>query len=471
MSCKQQARPPEIFAAGELDLARRTGATLLSPTSATASSKPAFVDYLRSARQTSCAHAAHVLVHSSVCTLGRVALGRKGAGRDVDPLGRCSTVPPLASVQHFWCISFPTSAATASSSRTAFVTCERMASCGRHLDPPGSRDRVCAGGCVDVSACPLLFNIQAHLRANALGDPRVFIFGAASSPRLRSQTRLRLQEEQPPHVERIVLAARVQVGWGCDWDLGGDRQDGGGGSRSRGCGSCEDEEIHGEEERRTSSHPITADCQSLDEIRAHRAPEGRAIGSIDYTPAFRAGLGAGGGSCCALGIQLYTPTSPIPRGLELARGVHRLTRLLADALALADEILLPTLLHPETHTYPRRMRKPPVIALTDIRESLRFPSVTVSARLRLMCYELDPKLALRFRAAHVLLVELPEHLNPHKKDGVQIYVKLMSHVPATNVKSFPALNMILRKKGKGKIVRKHRHFNGHPGTYLRHSEH
>ncbi|KAJ7116709.1 tryptophan synthase beta subunit-like PLP-dependent enzyme [Mycena epipterygia] len=50
------------------------------------------------------------------------------------------------------------------------------------------------------------------------------------------------------------------------------------------------------------------------------------------------------------------------------------------------------------------------------------------------------------------LVELPERLNPYKKDGVQIYAKLMSHVPATNVKSLPALNMILRGKEKGKIT-------------------
>ncbi|KAJ7505633.1 putative cysteine synthase B [Mycena galericulata] len=50
------------------------------------------------------------------------------------------------------------------------------------------------------------------------------------------------------------------------------------------------------------------------------------------------------------------------------------------------------------------------------------------------------------------LVELPERLNPYKRDGVQIYAKLMSHVPATNVKSLPALNMILRGQEKGKIT-------------------
>ncbi|KAJ7122549.1 tryptophan synthase beta subunit-like PLP-dependent enzyme [Mycena crocata] len=50
------------------------------------------------------------------------------------------------------------------------------------------------------------------------------------------------------------------------------------------------------------------------------------------------------------------------------------------------------------------------------------------------------------------LVELPERLNPYKKDGVQIFAKLMSHVPATNVKLLPALNMILRGQEKGKIT-------------------
>ncbi|KAF7289342.1 Cysteine synthase [Mycena indigotica] len=50
------------------------------------------------------------------------------------------------------------------------------------------------------------------------------------------------------------------------------------------------------------------------------------------------------------------------------------------------------------------------------------------------------------------LVELPERLNPYRKDGVRIYAKLMSHVPATNVKSIPALNFILRGQEKGKIT-------------------
>ncbi|KAJ7082911.1 tryptophan synthase beta subunit-like PLP-dependent enzyme [Mycena belliarum] len=52
----------------------------------------------------------------------------------------------------------------------------------------------------------------------------------------------------------------------------------------------------------------------------------------------------------------------------------------------------------------------------------------------------------------VPLVELPERVNPYKKDGIQIFAKLMSHLPATNVKSLPALNMILRGQEKGKIT-------------------
>lgn len=52
----------------------------------------------------------------------------------------------------------------------------------------------------------------------------------------------------------------------------------------------------------------------------------------------------------------------------------------------------------------------------------------------------------------VPLVELPSRLNPFRKDGVRIYAKLMSHLPATNVKSLPALNMILRAQESGDIT-------------------
>ncbi|KAJ7724065.1 tryptophan synthase beta subunit-like PLP-dependent enzyme [Mycena maculata] len=50
------------------------------------------------------------------------------------------------------------------------------------------------------------------------------------------------------------------------------------------------------------------------------------------------------------------------------------------------------------------------------------------------------------------LVELPQKLNSFRKDGVRIYAKLMSHVPAANIKSLPALNMILRAQETGEIT-------------------
>ncbi|RDB18452.1 Cysteine synthase B [Hypsizygus marmoreus] len=52
----------------------------------------------------------------------------------------------------------------------------------------------------------------------------------------------------------------------------------------------------------------------------------------------------------------------------------------------------------------------------------------------------------------VPLVELPSRLNPFREDGVRIYAKLMSHLPATNVKSLPALNMLLRAQEQGKVT-------------------
>ncbi|TGZ80668.1 cysteine synthase B [Ascodesmis nigricans] len=44
----------------------------------------------------------------------------------------------------------------------------------------------------------------------------------------------------------------------------------------------------------------------------------------------------------------------------------------------------------------------------------------------------------------VPLVEIPDKLNPYRKDGVRIYAKIMSCLPANNVKSLPgkALNML-----------------------------
>lgn len=40
------------------------------------------------------------------------------------------------------------------------------------------------------------------------------------------------------------------------------------------------------------------------------------------------------------------------------------------------------------------------------------------------------------------LVELPEHLNPFFRDGVRIYAKMMTMLPAHNVKALPALGML-----------------------------
>ncbi|KAG8525193.1 uncharacterized protein KY384_008837 [Bacidia gigantensis] len=41
------------------------------------------------------------------------------------------------------------------------------------------------------------------------------------------------------------------------------------------------------------------------------------------------------------------------------------------------------------------------------------------------------------------LVELPEKLNPFRGDGVRIYAKMLTALPAQNVKALPALNMLL----------------------------
>ncbi|KAG8715095.1 hypothetical protein FRC08_011010 [Ceratobasidium sp. 394] len=51
----------------------------------------------------------------------------------------------------------------------------------------------------------------------------------------------------------------------------------------------------------------------------------------------------------------------------------------------------------------------------------------------------------------VPLVEVPKH--PWRSHGVRIYAKLMSSLPAANVKSLPALNMLLRAQEEGKITK------------------
>jgi len=40
------------------------------------------------------------------------------------------------------------------------------------------------------------------------------------------------------------------------------------------------------------------------------------------------------------------------------------------------------------------------------------------------------------------LVEIPDSLNPFKQDGVRIFAKMLTMLPAHNVKSLPALNML-----------------------------
>jgi len=53
------------------------------------------------------------------------------------------------------------------------------------------------------------------------------------------------------------------------------------------------------------------------------------------------------------------------------------------------------------------------------------------------------------------LVELPEHCNPFAKDGVRIFAKLMNMLPLANVKSLPALNMLLEADETNKLKNVH----------------
>ncbi|KAK3396824.1 tryptophan synthase beta subunit-like PLP-dependent enzyme [Sordaria brevicollis] len=48
------------------------------------------------------------------------------------------------------------------------------------------------------------------------------------------------------------------------------------------------------------------------------------------------------------------------------------------------------------------------------------------------------------------LVEIPDCLNPYRRDGVRIYAKMMTMHPANNVKSMPALNLLEKTVQKGK---------------------
>lgn len=51
----------------------------------------------------------------------------------------------------------------------------------------------------------------------------------------------------------------------------------------------------------------------------------------------------------------------------------------------------------------------------------------------------------------VPLVELPDCLNPFRKDGIRIYAKLMHTLPLLNVKSIPAFNMLMEAKINGHL--------------------
>lgn len=54
-------------------------------------------------------------------------------------------------------------------------------------------------------------------------------------------------------------------------------------------------------------------------------------------------------------------------------------------------------------------------------------------------------------APYTPMVEIPDHLNPYRTDGVRVFAKLMSALPLANVKSLPAYNMLLDQKEKGSM--------------------
>src|SRR6266404_438163 len=49
------------------------------------------------------------------------------------------------------------------------------------------------------------------------------------------------------------------------------------------------------------------------------------------------------------------------------------------------------------------------------------------------------------------LVELPASLNPFHDQGVRIFAKLMYLLPLLNIKSLPALNMLLQAQTSGNL--------------------
>ncbi|RMG05515.1 MAG: pyridoxal-phosphate dependent enzyme [Acidobacteria bacterium] len=53
------------------------------------------------------------------------------------------------------------------------------------------------------------------------------------------------------------------------------------------------------------------------------------------------------------------------------------------------------------------------------------------------------------------LVELPDHCNPFRNDGVHIYAKLMNMLPLANIKSLPAFNMLLEAEESDRLKNVH----------------
>lgn len=49
------------------------------------------------------------------------------------------------------------------------------------------------------------------------------------------------------------------------------------------------------------------------------------------------------------------------------------------------------------------------------------------------------------------LVELPESLNPYKRNNIHIYAKLMNFLPLRNIKSLPAYNMLMNAQEQDKL--------------------
>ena len=54
-------------------------------------------------------------------------------------------------------------------------------------------------------------------------------------------------------------------------------------------------------------------------------------------------------------------------------------------------------------------------------------------------------------APYVPLVEIPDHVNPYRKDGIRVFAKLMNALPLANIKSLPAYNMLAEKKKNGNL--------------------